>query len=98
VSRPKRPGTSAAARRATARLTAARTTREQVTALSGVISAVAHEQTIPDRFRCASEPPGNCMRITDTRTGRSVVVGLFAYRSVREVLTALFPAPKRRRS
>ncbi len=62
----------------------------EVGGLRGLIADTALEQPMPERFTAEQHPDWPAMIVTDTATGRSTTVGLYAYRAVRESLQDLF--------
>lgn len=64
--------------------------KEAVQGLRGGIVAQANKNPIPERFMCEPHPDHPRVIITDTETGKTTDVPLFAYGEVRKVLTELF--------
>ena len=62
----------------------------EVGGLRGLIADTALEQPMPDRFTAKPHADRPAMIVTDSETGRSTTVGLYAYRAVRESLQDLF--------
>jgi hypothetical protein len=62
----------------------------QVAGLRGGMVAQAEKRKMPARFDAVPHPDHPSMIISDIKTGRSVIVPLFAYGEVRAVLSALF--------
>lgn len=63
--------------------------QKAVPAIKGAMINAAEEQQLPDRFVVDSSATPK-IKITDKITGRSTVIGLFAYGDVRQALNDLF--------
>jgi hypothetical protein len=64
--------------------------REQVAGLRGGMTQQAEKTKMPIRFDAVEHPEHASMIITDMKTKRQTVVGLYAYRAVRQALQDLF--------
>lgn len=64
--------------------------RRAIGELRGSMVVAAEGHPMPDRFSAVPDPDSPAMVICDEATGRSTVVGLYAYGAVREALHNLF--------
>lgn len=63
--------------------------REVIGSQNCMVSA-AHRVPLPSRFKSSSGPSNSQRKVTDTKTGKSVVVSLCHYGGVRKALSGLF--------
>lgn len=64
--------------------------KEEVQGLRGSMLGQAEKHEIPERFTVVPHPDRPALIITDSTTGRSTTVPLFAYGAIREALGDLF--------
>lgn len=62
----------------------------EIAVLRGHLAAHAEATPMPDRFSAIPHPDRPAMVICDEQTGRSAVVGLYAYGAARQMLDDLF--------
>lgn len=64
--------------------------REELGSLRGGMVQAAEKRPLPARFTAQASPTRPSYTITDSETGKSATVPLFAYGEVREALASLF--------
>lgn len=72
------------------KLRTAKTVKQQVEGLRGIMGEQAEKISMPDRFVTKSIPDTPRVRVTDTLTGKTLEVGLCDYFGVRKALGAFF--------
>lgn len=62
-----------------------------IPALQGIMHQAALKYSLPEQFTFRDNERGNGVILTNTKNGKSVEVGLYAWGDVRQVLSTLLP-------